>query len=221
MVVVEVAGALLELGELLARLERPLVAEQPLHVHPRKDGISMRWRMSSGRMSPTVCVAALVWPLAWQSMHDTPMCRGSVAVVEQDLEVSSVTCWPLDTSPRSGRVVKKDRRRELWQQMLQQVEVEVETPEIASVLALGLVDQRLRKNHAAASWWGCSSGRKPPDQTAMSARRMWRGMLARGEPVPAALPRRAKVRFNSASSRALEIAWLTTKISGSSPLWGR
>ena len=32
----------------------------------------MRWRNSCGRMSPTRCVAALVWPLTWQSKQVTP-----------------------------------------------------------------------------------------------------------------------------------------------------
>ena len=34
----------------------------------------MRCRCSFGRMSPTVWVAALVWPLAWQSKQATPWC---------------------------------------------------------------------------------------------------------------------------------------------------
>jgi hypothetical protein len=39
---------------------------------PRSDGVSMRCRCSFGRMSPTVCVAELVCPLAWQSKQATP-----------------------------------------------------------------------------------------------------------------------------------------------------
>ncbi len=35
----------------------------------------MRWRNSCGRMSPTRCVAAFVWPLAWQSKQVTPAAR--------------------------------------------------------------------------------------------------------------------------------------------------
>jgi len=40
---------------------------------PRNEGVPMRCRYSFGRMSPTVWVAASVWPLAWQSKQATPM----------------------------------------------------------------------------------------------------------------------------------------------------
>jgi len=41
---------------------------------PRRDGVSMRWRNSCGRMSPTRCAAPLVCPLTWQSKQVTPRC---------------------------------------------------------------------------------------------------------------------------------------------------
>ena len=54
---------------------------------PRSDGVSMRWRCSLGRMSPTVCVAALVWPLAWQSKQATPWLALQAAAVVGGVEL--------------------------------------------------------------------------------------------------------------------------------------
>ena len=39
---------------------------------PRRVGVSMRWRNSWGRMSPTRCVDAFVCPLTWHSRQETP-----------------------------------------------------------------------------------------------------------------------------------------------------
>ena len=57
---------------------------------------------------------------------------------------STVTSLPCDTSPRSGRVVRKIGRRELGQEVLGQVEVEVEPLEPRELL-----DLHLREEHAA------------------------------------------------------------------------
>ena len=137
----------------------------------------MRWRCSFGRMSPTVCVAALVWPLAWQSKQATPwsarrLRRSSVALncccgngvtssrspssclgfrmsLNSSLKLASVTSCPLRDVAQVRPRRQEDRRGELRQQVLRQVEVEIEAGQVAVGLLLGLVDQGLREDHAA------------------------------------------------------------------------
>jgi len=62
-IAVEVGSPLLELGEVLDRLERALGAEEPLDVNAPEARVSIRRRNSWGRMSPTRWKAASVWPL--------------------------------------------------------------------------------------------------------------------------------------------------------------
>src|SRR5262245_21313145 len=93
-------------------------------------------------MSPTRWVAPLVWPLTWQSRQATPRlgfsvlrssvllnccwgncvnrsrspssCSGFIIPLKSSKKLSSVTSLPWETSPRSGRVVRKiagSRRR--------------------------------------------------------------------------------------------------------------
>ena len=61
-VAVEVGGTLLELGEVLDGLQRPLRAEQPLDVHPaqrrRVDAVAERLRAHvAGQVGSGICVA--------------------------------------------------------------------------------------------------------------------------------------------------------------------
>ena len=64
-------------------------------------------------------------------------------------KLSVVTSWPCDTSPRSGRVVRKIGGRELGQEVIGQIEVEIEARQVAAGLRQHLVDVKLRKQHAA------------------------------------------------------------------------
>ena len=137
----------------------------------------MRWRCSFGRMSPTVCVAAFVWPLAWQSKQATPELRLEAAavvgrvelllrerrhqqpqsfellgiedVLEQLVEVVERHELALRDVAQIGPRREVDRRRELGQQVLRQIEVEIEARQVAVGLLLRLVDQRLGEDHAA------------------------------------------------------------------------
>ena len=70
-------------------------------------------------------------------------------VLEQPLEVVERDELPLDTSPRSGRVVRKIAAGKLGQEMIGQVEVEIESRQVAVGLLLRFVDQELREDHAA------------------------------------------------------------------------
>ena len=63
-------------------------------------------------------------------------------------KLASVTSLPCETSPRSG-ACQIDRRGELRQQVLAEVEVEIEAREVASGLLLDFVDLLLGKDHAA------------------------------------------------------------------------
>ena len=150
----------------------------------------MRWRNSCGRMSPTRCVAPLVWPLTWQSKQVTPRlarslrrssvwlncccgngvtssrspssCLGLRMSLNSSKKLSIVTSLPCETSPRFGPRGQKDRRRKLRQQVVGQVEVEIEPRQVAAFLLLDLVDVELGKQHAAFRMiGGCGSGRKP------------------------------------------------------------
>ena len=96
----------------------------------------MRRRCDCGRMSPTRWVAPEVWPLTWQSKQATPCMpagfsalRSAVALncccgncvtssrrpsrslalrmpAKISWKFSTVTTFPCETSPRSGRVVR-------------------------------------------------------------------------------------------------------------------
>ena len=145
---------------------------------PRSVGVSMRWRNSCGRMSPTRCVAALVWPLAWQSKQATPrLGRSDAAVlgrvelllrerrhqqpqalellgvqdaVEQLVEVRRcVTSLPCETSPRSGRVVRKIGGGNSGRKWSGRSKSRSKRVRSRSVLLLDLVDVELREEHAA------------------------------------------------------------------------
>ena len=134
-------------------------------------------------MSPTVCVAAFVWPLAWQSKQATPRCGFEAAavvggvelllrerrdqqpqpfellgiedVLEQLVEVVERHQLALGHVAQVGPRGQVDRRRELGQQMLRQVEVEIEARQVAAGLLLGLVDERAcGKTMPPASWCG-------------------------------------------------------------------
>ena len=121
---------------------------------PRSDGVSMRWRNSCGRMSPTRWVAALVWPLTWQSKQVTPRLGpfgaavfglvelllgerrdqqpqalellGVQNAVEELVEVVDGHQLALGDIAQVGPRGQKDGRRELGQEVVGQVEVEVE-----------------------------------------------------------------------------------------------
>ena len=137
----------------------------------------MRCRNSCGRMSPTRWAAPLVWPLTWQSKQVTPRCgrserRSSVWLncccgkgvtsrrrpssllgvqdaVEQLEEVLDRDQLALrdvaEVRPRG----QEDGRRELGQEVLGDVEVEVEARQVALLLPLDLVDVELREDHPA------------------------------------------------------------------------
>jgi hypothetical protein len=72
-VAVEVGGALLELGEVLDRLQRALRAEQALDVDAaQRRRVDAMAELLRADVADQRWVAALVWPLAWQSKQATP-----------------------------------------------------------------------------------------------------------------------------------------------------
>ena len=123
---------------------------------PRRLGVSMRRRCDCGRMSPTRCVAAEVWPLTWQSKQATPcmpsgllglavgggvelllrelrdqqpqafQVLGVEDALEDLLEVLDGHHLALRHVAQVGPRGQEDGRRELGQEVLGQVEVEVE-----------------------------------------------------------------------------------------------
>ena len=126
---------------------------------PRSDGVSMRCRCSLGRMSPTVCVAAVGVAVgvaveardALGRLHAPPV-LGQVElllrkrreqqpqafellriedVLEQPLEVVERDQLALRDVAEVGPRHQEDRRREFGDQVIGQVEVEVEAGQIA------------------------------------------------------------------------------------------
>ena len=88
-IAVEIGRPLLELREVLHAPQRPLRAEKPLDVHAaqrrRVEPVAELLRPES----PTRCVAALVWPLTWQSKQVTPM----LGCNERRSSVALNCCW--------------------------------------------------------------------------------------------------------------------------------
>ena len=80
-IAIEVRGTLLELGEIFDLFSARCEPNSRWMLTPRSDGVSMRWRCSCGRMSPTRCVAAVVWPLTWQSKQVTPRMPSGFSVL--------------------------------------------------------------------------------------------------------------------------------------------
>ena len=128
-------------------------------------------------MSPTRCVAPLVWPLAWQSKQATPRLGFHAApvlgrvelllrerrdqqpqpfellrvqdAVEQLVVVVDRDELALRDVAEVGPRGQVDRRRKLGQEVVGQVEVEIEAGQVAVFLLLDLVDVELREKHAA------------------------------------------------------------------------
>ena len=128
-------------------------------------------------MSPTRWVAALVWPLTWQSKQATPRrgpqrpaivgqvelllgerreqqaqtveLLGVEDVLEQLEEVVGGDQLSLRYVSQIGTGGQEDGRRKLRHHVIGQVEVQVEALEIPAGLALDLVDGRLGEDHAA------------------------------------------------------------------------
>ena len=155
-VAVEVGGPLLELGEVLDRLQRPLRAEQPLDVHAaqarRVDAAAMALRPNvadqmrrPGRVAVDVAVEAghadhaggvlglavgrgvelLLRELRHQQAQPLQVLRIEDAV-EQLLEILQRHHLPLRNVAQVGPRRQEDGRRELGQEMLRQVEIDVE-----------------------------------------------------------------------------------------------
>src|SRR5258708_4584734 len=139
---------------------------------PRNDGVSMRWRNSCGRMSPTRCVEPLVWPLAWQSKQVTPRLgcserRSSVWLSEgrhqqpQAFELlgvqNPVECLVVvvDGDELPFRHVAKVRPRrqvnprgKFGKKVIGQIEIQIEAREVTLFLFLDLLDLKLGEHHA-------------------------------------------------------------------------
>ena len=141
-------------------------------------------------MSPTRCVAALVWPLAWQSKQATPrlgllgapvlglvelllgerrdqqpqaleLLRVQDAVEELE-EVVDRDELALGDVAQVGARGEEDRRRELGQEVVRQVEVEIEAGRgRARSCRLTSSMWNFGKTIPPSGWFGCGSGRKP------------------------------------------------------------
>ena len=147
----------------------------------------MRRRCDCGRMSPTRCVAADVWPLTWQSKQATPcmpagfsVLRSAVALncccgncvtsrrmpsrslafrmpCEDLLEVVDRHHLALRDVAQVGPRGQEDGRRELGQEVLGQVEIDVEALQAGQQL-----DLHLREDHAARPRaWGAAAAGSP------------------------------------------------------------
>src|SRR5207253_10865360 len=148
----------------------------------------MRKRAACGRLSGFRWKAPLVWPFAWQSRHVTPRLAASILRSSVWLNccwgngVSSrrmpsiwtgvtmpsrrakkfliVSSCPFETSPNSGRVVRKGGRK-LRQQMVRQIEVGVKALQRPRFLPVDLLHLKVGKDHAAGLVLDVREGQKP------------------------------------------------------------
>ena len=177
-VAVEVGRPLFELGEVFDRLRAPAASRTAAGCSRRAatayrcdGGIPAGGCRRPGASAPLVC------PLAWQSKQATPRlgftvrrssvglncccgngvtssrspssCFGFRMPLNSSKKLSIVTSLPFDTSPRSGRVVRKIGGGKLGQKMIGQIEIEIEAGQVAIFLLLDFVDVELGKQHAA------------------------------------------------------------------------
>ena len=175
-VAVEIGGPLLELGEVLDRFQGPLRAEQPLDVHAaeagRVDAVAELLRADvadqvRGRVGVAVDMAVetdhatmggqraavqrLVELLLRERRDQQPQpfeLFGVQDAAEQLVEVGDRDELALRHVAQVGPRGQEDGRRKLGQQVGRQVEVEVESRQVAGLLLLDLVDVVLRKQHA-------------------------------------------------------------------------
>src|ERR1700675_2526841 len=174
MVAVEIGSSLLELGEILHRLECALRSEQALNLHPaqRRGGDAMTGLLWAGvgrkvrrlvgvaiRMTiEASCAAArqlgatvlgLVELLLRERCHQKTQAlelfRGDDAI-EQLVVILDRYELALRDVAEVRALVEVDRRRELRQEMIRDVVLDVETRQIAAFLPLDLVDQKVRKH---------------------------------------------------------------------------
>ena len=171
-VAVEVGGPLLELGEVLDASSAP-AASRTAAGRSRRAATACRcggdarwggcrrrcawrrwcgrWRGSRSRRRPDAACrlrrssVALncCWGNGVTSSRRPSSCLGFRMSLNSSLKLASVTSLPLRDVAQVGPRRQIDRRRELGQQMLRQVEVEVEARQVAVGLLLGFVDQRL------------------------------------------------------------------------------
>ncbi len=174
---VEVGGSLLELGEVLHGLHRPLRTEQALNVQapqrwrvdpmPMLIGPNIADRVGGGvRMAVGVTVeaghalrglqAAAVFDgvelLLGKRRDQQPQSfelLGIEDVLEQLVEVAERHQFPLRDVAQIRPCCQIDRRRELGQKMIRQVEVEVEASQIPIGLLLRFLDEEFGEDHAA------------------------------------------------------------------------
>src|SRR5713101_2510790 len=144
---------------------------------PRRVGVSIRWRNSCGLMSPTKWVAPLLFPFWWQSKQVTPRLGSSLrrsAVrfelllrkgrheqpkalellwIQESVEELVVIVARDQLAPRDIAKIGPGRevngRRELRQEPVRQVEIEVEAGQVATRLLLDLSDVEQGKDHSA------------------------------------------------------------------------
>src|SRR6266446_2382959 len=176
-VAVEICPGLLELGEILDRLERALRAEQPLDLYPAqrrgddamagllRTGIGSKVRGLVG-MAVRVAVEArcaaarllraavlgLIVLLCRERRHQKAQTfdlLGRDDAVEQLVIVLDSDELALRDVAEVGTLIEVHRRREIRQEVIRDIVIDVEAREIASFLPFDLVDQELRKHEAA------------------------------------------------------------------------
>ena len=178
---------------------------------PRSDGVSMRWRCSlrpdvadgvRGGVGVAVGVAveagdALVRPSRCggrrsalncccgngvTSSRRPSSCFGLRMSLNSSLEVVERDQLALRDVAEVGPRGQEDRRRELGQQVVGQVEVEVEARQVAARSASSISSiSGFGKSMPPASWCGCGSGKKPAGQAFWS---LISSGVMRGELVP-------------------------------------
>ena len=202
---------------------------------PRSVGVSIRWRYDWGRTSGARWVAPFVCPLAWQSKHVDPAARpGRTAVlgrvelllrerrheqpqplellgVEDAVEQLEVVLERDDLAPRDVAEVRArrqvDRGRELGEEAVGQVEIEVIPREVAPLLPPDLVDLEPGEDHAPLGVVGVRQGQEARREEVLLADLLGRHRAERlpgragRQPDPHALLDRLAARHGDAGRR--------------------
>src|SRR5438105_1225099 len=176
-VAIEVGRPLLELGEVLDRLQRPLGPEDPLDVHAaqgrRLDPVA---KLLRANVSDQVCRAVGAAVLMTVEARDSEARPFAAAVggqvelllgerreqqpqplellrIQDAVEELVIVVGGHQLAPRHVPEIRASRqvngRRELWQKPVGNVEVQIEAGQIPARLLLDLVDEEVGKNHAA------------------------------------------------------------------------
>ena len=186
---IEVRGPLLELGEIFHGLQRPLRAEQPLDVHAPQHrrvepmakllgtdiadqvrgavGRSIHVAVEAGHprarlQRPPIAgrVELLLRERGYQQPQALQLLRVQQAVEELEIVLQSDDL-ALRHVAQVGPGREVDGRRILGQEMRRQVEIQVVTRQVASLLLLDLVDLLLRKHHPAFGVVGMRQRQEP------------------------------------------------------------